>query len=406
MDLHTRYPMTQPPTEDCRLNRRSFLGKTAAAVPLAYLASARCLHAQSVGEATAPAGAGLIMRQREPENLEFAFSTLDKFIVPNERFYVRNHFAVPKLDAGSWRLKVEGAVEHPLELSLEDLIKMTARTQIMTFECAGNSRVFLMPKAKGVLWESGAIGNAEWTGVPLAAVLERAGVRTGAVEVVLEGADTGSIDEDPKSPGPIHFARSLSLAKAQKQDVLLAYRMNGLELPRAHGFPLRAVVGGWYGMASVKWLTRVVVTDRPFHGYFQSLDYTIFERRDGMPTLTPITEMQVKAAIARPAFQEVVSAKSTYRVHGAAWTGDSEVVKVEVSTDAGQTWSMARLLDKAVPNAWRLWDYEWHTPERPGRQTLMARATDKHGHTQPLQRDADRRGYLISHVLPVVVEVR
>src|SRR5262249_50532504 len=162
---------------------------------------------------------------------------------------------------------------------------------------------------------------------------------------------SGEVKDPPTSPGVIHFARSLPLEKARKPEVLLAYRMNGEELPPAHGFPLRAVVPGWYGMASVKWLTRVIVTERPYLGYYQSLDYTTWQRINGLPTLVPITALEVKAEVARPALDEVVAAGSTYRVHGAAWAGESEVAKVEVSGDGGRTWAEAKLLDKAVPFA-------------------------------------------------------
>jgi DMSO/TMAO reductase YedYZ molybdopterin-dependent catalytic subunit len=387
-----------------RRERRAFLrAAAAAALPLAAGIAPGHLWAQAPGR---PGVAGLIVREKEPANLEFPFSTLEGFRTPTERFYIRNHFAVPPLKAEEWRLKVEGAVERPLELGYEELRKLPSRTQVALLECAGNSRVFLTPRVRGVQWELGAVGTAEWTGVPLAGVLERAGVRSGAVEVVLEGADRGEIRDDPRSPGPIHFARSLPLAKAQKPEVLLAYQMNGAELTREHGFPLRAVVPGWYGMASVKWLTRLVVTDRPFLGYFQIFDYTYFERRHGLPALVPITDLEVKAAIARPAVHEVVPAGTTYRVHGAAWTADSAVSKVEVSTDRGRSWQAARLLGEPVAYAWRLWEYEWRTPASVGRQTVMARATDKRGRTQPMERDPDRRTYMISHVLPIEVEVR
>jgi DMSO/TMAO reductase YedYZ molybdopterin-dependent catalytic subunit len=165
------------------------------------------------------------------------------------------------------------------------------------------------------------------------------------------------------------------------------------------------VVPGWYGMASVKWLDHVVVADRPFQGFFQSFTYATWERPHGLPTLVPVTEGQVKAEIARPAPYEIIPAKSKYRVHGAAWAGESEVTKVEVSADGGKTWAAARLLDKAVPFSWRFWEYEWEVPGS-GRRVLMARATDARGRVQPMQRDPDRRDAVISHVLPTVVEVR
>src|SRR5262249_33154198 len=152
-----------------------------------------------------------------------------------------------------------------------------SRSQVALLECSGNGRVFLVPRVDGVPWELGAVSNAEWTGVPLAAVLERAGLKSDALEVVCEGADAGQIGgnlEEAKSPGTIHYARGLSLEKARKPEVLLAYKMNGADLPAAHGFPVRLLVPGWYGMASVKWLNRIIVTDRPFQGYFQTMAYS------------------------------------------------------------------------------------------------------------------------------------
>jgi DMSO/TMAO reductase YedYZ molybdopterin-dependent catalytic subunit len=392
------------------LNRRDFLRDTALATMPLVLSAAGELSGQVQAAGGSPGSdppkvRPLIAREKDPENLEFPFSSLSQSIIPNDRFYVRNHFAVPKLDVKTWRLRVEGAVKKPFELDHAALRKMKPSTLIALLECAGNGRGFLVPKARGVPWQLGAVGNAEWTGVPLAAVLDRAGLRDGAVDVVLEGADSGSVAAAGGPPGTIHFARSLPLTKAKRPEVLLAYRMNGADLPAAHGFPLRAVVGGWYGMASIKWLKRIVVTDRAFNGYFQSMDYSYYERRDGLPVVAPITEMQVKAQIARPSAQEVVPLKKAYRIHGAAWAGESNVTRVEVSTDAGKTWAQAKLLGKEVPLSWRLWEFSW-TPAKAGRATLMARATDARGRTQPMQRDPDRRNYMVSHVLPTQVEVK
>jgi DMSO/TMAO reductase YedYZ molybdopterin-dependent catalytic subunit len=399
------------PSINNRVDRRSFLVAAGAALPVA---GAFAGLNQALGqipdstsrEPSADREAGLIVRQQEPENLEFPFATLKSFVTPNEQFYVRNHFPIPKLDPRTWRLKVEGAVERPLELTWEEVKKLPAHSVTATLECAGNNRAFLMPKAKGVPWHLGAVGNAEWAGVPLAVVLERAGLRDAAVEVVLEGADKGEIAADPKPPGEIHFARSLPLAKARRPEVLLAYRMNGEDLPATHGFPLRLIVPGWYGMASIKWLRRLIVTDRPFNGFFQSIDYSYFDRLQGVPNVVPVTAMQVKAQIARPTSGEVIKPSTAYRIHGAAWTGDSQVAKVEVSTDGERSWAPAKLLGKEVRYAWRLWEYPWQTPDRPGEARVAARATDAHGQVQPLKRDPYRRNYMISHVLPVEVTVK
>jgi DMSO/TMAO reductase YedYZ molybdopterin-dependent catalytic subunit len=191
-----------------------------------------------------------------------------------------------------------------------------------------------------------------------------------------------------------------------RADVLLAYKMNGGELPPEHGFPLRAIVPGWYAMASIKWLQRIIVTDQLFTGYYQTIDYAYWKRRDAVAELTPLTEMQLKAQIAKPAQGETVPADSSVRVHGAAWTCDGEITTVELSTDGGTTWDQANLLGDSKPNTWRLWEFSWQTPARPGKQTLIARATDSFGRTQPGQRDPDRGTYMINHMLSITVEVK
>ena len=347
---------------------------------------------------------GLIVREEEPLNLEMPFSTLSGFTTPNESFYVRCHFPIPEITASEWRLNVEGEVEAPFSLSYDELLEMESRTIAATLECAGNNRIFLEPKVKGVQWELGAVGNASWTGVPLSAVLERAKVKSGALEVILEGADEGEVDKTPRPSGKISFSRSLPLGKAH-DDVLLAYEMNGEKLTAAHGFPLRAIVPGWYAMASVKWLQRLIVTAKPFNGYYQSLDYSFWDRSGALPTLAPLTEQQIKAEIAQPENGATVPAATTVRIHGAAWSSDAEITKVEISVDGGATWQEARLLGDSVQNAWRLWEFDWRTPAAAGKQTLRARAADSRGRVQPSERDAERGTYMINHVLPIEVEV-
>ncbi|MES2924019.1 MAG: sulfite oxidase [Verrucomicrobiota bacterium] len=349
--------------------------------------------------------AGMIVREKEPVNLEMPFASLGSFITPVERFYVRCHHPIPELDPETWALEIEGDVEKPYKLTFAELAAMDTYTITSTMECAGNGRAFLEPQRDGAQWEGGAVGTAEWTGVPLAAVLARAGVRATAREVILIGADLGEIKEPPRPQGEIQYSRSLPLSKSM-DDVLLAHRMNGQPLEPSHGFPLRAIVPGWYGMAAVKWLNRLVVTSEPYHGYYQTIDYSFWERGSTSPTLLPITEMRVKAQIARPGFAEAVAAGQPYRVHGAAWTSGAEIARVEVSTDSGATWNEARLLGDPVRDAWRLWEYEWAVPAAPGKTVLMARATDSLGRTQPREHHDDRGSYLIHHWLPVDVLIR
>ena len=348
---------------------------------------------------------GRIVHSEAPLNVEMPFETVDTFVTPTKSFYVRTHFPIPKIDRDAWWLHVEGEIEKPFTINYEELVELESRTIPVTLECAGNNRDFLEPKVKGVQWRLGAVGTAEWTGVPLSVLLNRAVVKPNAREVILEGADCGIL-EDPKSPpGELTFSRSIPLSKATA-DVLLAYKMNGRELPAQHGFPVRAIVPGWYAMASIKWLQRVIVTTQQFAGYYQTIDYAYWRRLGDIGELTPIAEMQIKAEIAKPAQGETVSANSNVRIHGAAWTSGGEITKVEVSTDGGTTWSEANLIGASRPNAWRLWGFDWRTPSKPGQVQLVARATDSRGQTQPTHRDPDRGTYMINHLLRIEVAVR
>ena len=347
---------------------------------------------------------GKIIRSEEPLNLEMPFEQLDGFITPTKSFYVRTHFPIPKIDKNEWRLRIEGEVEKPFQIEYDELRKLESKKIPATLECAGNNRSFLEPKVKGVQWSLGGVGNAEWTGVPLSLLLERTGTKSTAREIILEGADRGQL-EDPKSPrGEIHFARSIPIAIAS--DVVIAYQMNGVDLPPEHGFPARAIVPGWYAVASIKWLQRIIATDKPFNGYYQTLDYALWNRDGAEAQLTPLAELQLKAEIAQPKPGDTVAANSNVRVHGAAWTGHGEIKKIEISADGGPTWKDAKLLGESKLNAWRLWEFDWKTPAKPGKAILIARATDSTGQTQPTERDWDRGTYMINHLLPIEVEVR
>jgi len=382
--------------------RRSFLKMAGAGLtPLGFGAGLAGLQSHAAHES-----ARLITRQKEPENLESPFSALDGPITPNELFYVRTHFATPHLKVQDWRLRIEGSVRSPLNLTYEELRSFPSHTVTATLECAGNSRVYLTPPARGVQWEQGAVSTAEWTGVQLSAVLERAGLKREAAEVVLEGADSGEIKDPPHPGAALNFSRSLPLEKARQSNVLLAYEMNGKPLPTAHGFPVRAIVPGWYAVASVKWLKRLVVVSRPYLGYFQTIDYAYWEHQDGLARRVPLTSLLVKSQIARPAFRETVLSNSTVQIVGAAWAGEQAVSLVEVSTDGGHNWGRADLTNEARTGAWRLWKYEWKTPGISGPCILMSRATDSAGNVQPTTRDLDRENYMINQIVPIEVNVQ
>src|SRR5271170_4132080 len=177
---------------------------------------------------------GMIIRQREPINLEMPFDRVESYLTPTELFYIRSHYPAPRLELSSYQLRVDGAVRKPFFLSYRELREMPAETRVATLECAGNSRVFLVPQVAGAQWELGAVGNAEWTGVRLGALLERAGLEEDACEIVLEGADRGMPREEPVPPGPISYTRSLSRDKAIAREVLIAYQMNGRDLTLDH----------------------------------------------------------------------------------------------------------------------------------------------------------------------------
>jgi len=348
--------------------------------------------------------AGLIVRENQPPNLESPFELLDGLLTPNHLFYVRNHFPVPQIDGRTHQLHVTGAVRNPFTIAYGELRAMRSETRAATLECAGNGRVFLMPPVEGVQWQSGAVGTAEWTGVPLSALLDRVGVDEQAIEIVFEGADKGVPKEKPAPPGEIIYARSIPLDKAH--DVLIAYAMNGEDLSPQHGYPLRALVPGHYGMASVKWLSAIHVATRPFQGYFQTTDYAFWkEDAPGNPERVPLGEMSLKSQIARPQIDERIAAGSRYRVLGAAWSA-GRVEAVEFSDDDGQTWQEAQFLDPVQPGVWRRWRFEWQVPSTPGPRTLRSRAWDTDGNSQPSQHDMRFGTYVIHHVLPVRVMIR
>jgi DMSO/TMAO reductase YedYZ molybdopterin-dependent catalytic subunit len=335
-----------------------------------------------------------------PENSETPLQSVHGWVTPNRLFFVRNHFDVPDLDPQNWRLRIEGLVRQPVEWSWDELTALPERSLFATVECAGNGRSFIQ-KMPGVQWGAGAIGHAEWTGVPLHVILEKSGLKPDATEIVFRGADRGSESDHPE---PMHFERSLPLEKALDPNTLLVYRMNGELLTPNHGYPLRLFVPGWYGVASVKWLARIEAVNRPFKGYFQTTKYTIQQRTPQGVKTEIVGPMMVKSEIIRPQAGALLGLGMN-RLFGVAWAGDEPVREVEVSTDGGDSWAPARLIGPRVNHAWTLWEYLWETAT-PGSYTLMSRAVSESGKVQPMQHDLLYGGYQIhfSRPLPVRVE--
>jgi DMSO/TMAO reductase YedYZ molybdopterin-dependent catalytic subunit len=354
---------------------------------------------------TAMSPGGLIIRQRGPNNLEMPFDQLNDFITPTELFYIRSHFPAPELGVGSYRLSIRGAVRCELSLRYDDIRALPFRSCVATLECAGNGRVFLVPPVAGAQWELGAVGNAEWTGVPLSILLQSAGLADDVCDIILEGADRGVPKEEPKPPGAISYARSIPRKRALESDVLIAYAMNGHDLTLDHGYPLRAVVPGHYGMASVKWLTDIVATTQPFQGYWQTSDYGYWDASTGTPVRRPLAEMKLKTQIARPRVFETLEPGRPYTIFGAAWAGTTDVAEIWISLDAGASWVQGEFIDPVNRHAWRRWKYDWITPTDPGRYTLLARAKGADLSCQPDDHNANFGTYVIDHPLPIEIFV-
>jgi DMSO/TMAO reductase YedYZ molybdopterin-dependent catalytic subunit/rhodanese-related sulfurtransferase len=335
-----------------------------------------------------PGSAGLVVHRAHPLNCETSIPALiGGVVMPNARFYVRNHFDTPHLDPESWRLEVKGLVDRPVRVSLRDLHGMRSETLVATLECAGNGRAGFDPPAEGEQWQLGAVSTAEWTGVPLAEILDRAGLNPQAVEIVFRGADQGTAGG---AAGPIRFERSLSAADAAQSSSLLAYAMNGEPLPLEHGYPLRLIVPGWYAVASVKWLTEIEATGSPFTGYFQSQRYVYETQRNGTVAREPVRLQHVRSIITQPsAGQQVTTGDLVIR--GVAWSGAAPIDKVEVSIGSGP-WQHARLIGQRHRHSWQWWELLTRI-DNPGETTLRARATDLAGRTQPDRPRWNRLGY-------------
>jgi len=333
----------------------------------------------------------LIVRSVRPEDLETPVALLNSWITPNELFYVRHHLYKPQVDLKDWTLKIDGEVERPLTLTLDELKRMPKATVTVTLECAGNGRAFFDPPVAGIQWEKGAVGTARWTGVRLAEVLKKAGVKSTGRYVALDGADR------PISKMP-DFIRNVPVEKAMHADTVLAYEMNGEPLPALHGFPLRAVIPGWEGAYSVKWLAHIQVIDREHEGFFVKTAYRYPTKRVAPGAavdpkdMAPLTGLVVKSFINSPLDGASTRAGSV-RVTGFAWAGEADIAKVDISTDNGSTWRPAQFGKDHERYAWRRFEYEWRVTE-PGSYLIMSRATDDRGRVQPMAAQWNPSGYL------------
>ena len=348
-------------------------------------------------------GIGLDELQLATRNHGMPLEALRYDVTPPGLHYVLVHYDIPAMDAGAWRLDVGGAVARPLSLSLREVMARPAVTSRVLLECAGNGRARYEPRPVSQPWLLEAVGSAEWTGTPLAPLLEEAGLSAEAVDVVFTGADHGverGVEQD--------YARGLPVAEAMRPDALLAWSMNGAPLPPQHGAPLRLVVPGWYGMAQVKWLTRIEVLEEPFAGYQNVTAYRVATEA-GDPG-EPVSRIRPRALMTPPGFPDFMTRErflpaGPVQLTGRAWSGRAPVTRVEVSTDGGSSWAEAQLApaDPAHPFAWRAWTCTWTA--QPGSAELLVRATDGTGDTQPVEPEWNRQGMANTLVqrVPVIV---
>ncbi len=319
---------------------------------------------------------------------------------PTGLHYLLVHWDIPDLDTERWRLRVDGLVRNPLQLTLADLRARPALTLRVTMECAGNGRARLDPRPLSQPWLNEAVGTAEWTGTPLAPILEEAGLADAAVEIVFIGADRGiqgGIEQD--------YGRSLAIADAMRPEVLVATAMNGQPLQPQHGFPARLLVPGWYGMASVKWLTSIRAVAEPFTGFQQTPAYRY--QRDGDDPGEPVTRIRVRALMVPPGIPDFFTRRRFVErgrvgLVGRAWSGQGPVERVEVGVDG--RWHDATLDPADAPFAWRGWSFTWGATA--GDHVLACRATDATGAVQPDSQPWNYQGMGNNLVQELAVSVR
>jgi len=324
-------------------------------------------------------------------------------ITPTGLHYLLVHYDVPLVDPAGWRLEIGGAVERSLRLGLDELRALPAVEIAATMECAGNGRALLEPRPLSQPWLIEAVGTARWRGVPLAALLEEASPTVDAVDVLFAGLDRG-VEADVEQ----RYERSLPLGEALGADAVVAYEMNGAPIPPQHGFPVRLVVPGWYGMANVKWLTEIAVLAEPYAGYQVATAYRFRQSEDEEGR--PVTRMRPRSLMVPPGVPDFYSRSrivdaGAVRLEGRAWSGRAPIVRVEVSVDGGASWGDAGIAhDLEGPWSWCGWSFEWEAAS--GEHVLCCRATDETGDAQPVEPEWNLGGYENNAVQRVPVLVR
>ncbi len=385
-------------------SRRDFIKHISTAALIAGAAPSMLARVLPQGQSVeVPGEEGMILRSFRFVDLETPVEYFNSWLTPVPHFFVRNHMHEPiELDAKGWRLSLGGEVEKPLTVSLAELSKFETHDVLNTLECAGNGRSLHRPQVPGIQWGKGAVSTARFSGPRLRDILARARVKSTGKHVMFRG-----LDEVPGKVPP--FIRSIPIEKALDADTLVATHMNGSPLTKHHGFPARGLVPGWVGAASCKWLTEIKVLENEFSGNFMNPGYR-FPNQPGKPgdpvkpeDTHPLTALNVKSVISGPSDGASLKAGKV-AVHGVAWAGEADIAKVEISNDGGATWSYAKLGHEQAHYAWRLWTYEWKAG-KSGDYTILSRATDNQGHTQPSTAVWNPSGYLYNAVDQVTIHV-
>ena len=322
----------------------------------------------------------------QPLNAETPEAAWLEELTPAPLFYVRNHFEIPDLSADTWEMKVHGEVDQEIKLSLDQIKSLPHSSQRVLLECAGNGRSTLSPPIKGTVWGFGAVAQAEFKGTSLKNVLNLVSPNKRAIEALFIGADQGKVRTGKEVP----YARSISIDEAMDDDILLAWEMNGAPLLPSHGFPLRLLVPGCYGMSSVKWLSEIQLIAEEFKGFFQADDY-VYIQAEGIEDGTPLGPMRVRALIASHTEGQSINSGSAI-VKGIAWSGEGTITQVQLSIDGGKSWLPTQLKQDTNPYAWATWHFEIDFPNA-GQYELMARASDSAGHQQPMEQYWNKGGY-------------
>jgi sulfite oxidase len=356
------------------------------------------------GADTPPAFPGkrpMILHNDRPEDLETPVKYFDSWVTPLDAFFLRQHLPRPTIDPVAYRVKLNGMVSKPMDLTVADLQKLPQHTVPATLECTGNGRAFYSPKLPGIQWGRGAVGNAEWTGPRLSDVLKLAGMDTSAKFLEIDGADSPVL----QTPD---FVRCMPMEKAMHPATLLALKMNG-ETPDVHGVPARLIVPGWDGTSWVKWVIRLTPSAKETGGFFMNPGYRYpkYSLPPGTPArpaeLEVIEGMPVKSTLTSPEDQGKAPLGPMV-IRGFAWAGENAIERVEISTDGGAKWQAAQLSSQKLPFAWRLFTFNW-TPKDPGYYTILSRATDTAGRTQPFVPAWNPSGYLWNGIDRVGVTV-